>query len=154
MDLIPLRLNRGARGHRASAGFSLLEAMVALLVVGLVGASGFALLHQSVRMAARLADDAERSRAILNTLEIVGRSNPMAQSSGEARLGNCEISWRATQLTPATRNVAGADAGGVFDVALFEVHVRGNRLGQEWFSFNLKQVGFRRTVAHDDVFPR
>lgn len=130
-----------------SAGFSLVEAMVALLIVGLVAAAGFALLNRSAALTARLADDTRRARAEAMALEVIRRTNPMVQPHGELGLVDCRLTWDAEAIAGPVRNASGPNANGVFDVGLFDVHVRAVRDQREWFSFRVRQVGFRRTAA-------
>lgn len=128
--------------------------MVALLIVGLVAGAGFALMNHSVALTSRLADDVKRTRAEATALEIIRQTNPMTQPQGEKLLTDCRIAWDAELIAGPKRNASGPNSTGLFDVGLFEVRVRATKDEREWFSFRVRQVGFRRTAPLGADFPR
>ena len=132
-------------GHR-QRGFSLLEAMVAVLIVGTLAATCFALLARSLSLSSRIQAELDRSRVIASALEVVRRSNPMAEQEGRFELEDCVVSWTSKPSLATRRNAVPPNSQGPFEVGLYEVLVRGTRHGQAWFEFTIEQVGYRRVL--------
>lgn len=125
-------------------GFSLLEAMVAVLIVGTLTATCFSLLGRSLSLSSRIQAELDRTRAVASALEVVRRSNPMTEQEGRFELDDCVVSWTSKPLLPSRRNAVPPNAQGPFEVGLYEILVRGTRHEQAWFEFTVEQVGYRR----------
>lgn len=128
-------------------GFTLLEAMVAVLIVGTLAATSFSLLTRSLSLSSRLQTELDRTRAIGNALEIVQRGNPMLEQEGRINLDKCVVTWSSKPAGASQRNAVPPNGQGPFEVGLFETTVRGSRDGAPWFEFKLEQVGYRRIAS-------
>ena len=138
------------RPRRAQAGFSLLEAIVALTIFSLCAMALYAWMsvNQTTLVRVQARDAAVRDgRAALAALELV---NPMADPSGRRALpGGLEVRWEIVPRAPGT----GA-AGGmlVFDMALYEMQVSALRQGRVVAAFTVRRAGWEtvRTMRDDD----
>ena len=104
------------------AGFTLLEAVVAMTLLVVVGGALLAWLNSGFITVGRMVDVRQRideSRLALAYLESV---NPAAQAEGVVHLGTYTLEWKSKPLTES-RPVVGRFSGnpGAYDAALYQV---------------------------------
>ena len=133
------------RPNCKQSGFSLLESIVALVLLASVGMALFSWINTSVMSLQRVRDANLESEATLNVIEYMQTINPILKPDGKADLGGYSLAWHATQLGPL-RDGAGYPAGiGLWQLGLYETDVKITRENQvPWFSLKLKQVGYQR----------
>lgn len=124
------------------AGFSLLEAIVALAIVASAGLALFAAINQSIQMVrraetARLQDSARR-----NALAWLETVNPGQQPEGEKQLGELALAWRSEPIEPPRDATMGYLQAGLFRVGLYDMTVDLRIEGQPATSFHLRKVGY------------
>lgn len=141
------RGGRSAASPHASAGFTLLEAIVALVIFSTAGLALFSWINQNLQVLARVQDVSEATRAKRNVLEFMSDMNPMQRGTGSNDFGPYKITWRSAEKI-APRNNSGYPAGvGSFSVALYRTSIDVTRAnGASWFSLELTQAGYRRTT--------
>lgn len=110
---------------KGQAGFTLLEAVVAMTLLVVVGGALLAWLNSGFVTVERLVDvrqRIDRSRLALAYLEGV---NPAVQAEGSVHLGTYALEWKSKALTE-TRPVVGRYSGnpGAYDAALYQVIAR------------------------------
>ena len=71
-----------ARTHRASLGFTLIEALVAMVILGGAGVALFGWINASIVSVRRVELANERSAALANAIEYMQSVNPMALPEG------------------------------------------------------------------------
>jgi len=111
------------RRHRA--GFSLIEALVALIIAAMALSAALVLQQQ-------LADGQRRYQQALATaalerdaMALTADINPTAQPTGEAPLaGGSTVRWAATPRTAPALNAGSARAGRRFELRLYRVVVQ------------------------------
>lgn len=135
------------RLRRASAGFTLLEAIVALVVftLGAFALSGW--LSTNAIALGRIKAQQTREQVQASALDLVRRSNPMQQDEGSRELGDLRVRWRATLVEPARAAVSQSGSPGLYAVGLYEVDVRVSRGADELQRFTVRQVGWRQVRA-------
>lgn len=132
---------------RRCGGFSLLEAVVALVILASAGWALFSWVNASIVSLRRVEDANARSAATSNAVEFMQTVNPMLRPQEEVSLGSYRIVWQATA---ATTPVPGTDLQrglSNYDLALYDTTVRAFRddgSDRPWFEFRLRQVGFKR----------
>lgn len=129
-----------------SRGFSLLEALVALVILASAGWALFDWINASIVALGRVEEANARSAASANALEFMQSVNPMLRPEGEMDLGDFRIAWRASAIT---NPIDGSDyprGRSAFQLALYDTVVRANLRGDDkpWFELRLKQVGYKR----------
>ena len=141
------------RPRRAQAGFSLLEAIVALTIFSLCAMALYAWMSVNqttlVRVQARDADVRD-GRAALAALELV---NPMADPSGRRALpGGLEVRWESSEIVPRAPGTGAAGGMLVFDMALYEMQVSALRQGRVVAAFTVRRAGWEavRRMRDDD----
>lgn len=135
-------------GRCGQRGFSLLEAMVAMVILASAGWALFSWVNASIVSLRRVEDANARSAATTNALEYLQAVNPMQRPEGEADLGEYRIRWRASAMT---RVMDGSDyprGQSLYELALYETVVRAYKgVDEYWFEFKIKQVGFKKVRA-------
>ena len=134
-------------GRRAAAGFTLLEAIVALVVftMGAFALSGW--LATNVIALGRIKAQQEREHVMASALDLVRRSNPMQAEEGYRELGDMAVRWKATLIEPAKPSVSQGGSPGLYAVGLYDVDVRVSRASREIHQFRVRQVGWRQVRA-------
>lgn len=134
-----------AASLHASDGFTLLEAIVALVIFSTAGLALFSWINQNLQALARAQEVSEVARAKRNVLEFMGDINPMLRGAGGNDFGLYKVAWRSAE-TRAPRDNSGYPTGnGSFSVALYRTTIDVTRAnGARWFSFELMQAGYRR----------
>ena len=132
--------------RRSRSGFSLIEALVALLIAALVLGAIFELQIQMVRGQQRATDALDQVRAQENAIALVRTLNPMADPSGQIELqGGDVVRWEATPKTPPRRNAGFPSGDGSFEVQLFTLSVDVQRAtGRSPRPMVFDRVGWRR----------
>lgn len=128
------------------AGFSLIEALVALAVAAMALLAIFSLQQQLAEGERRHTRTLELVALQRNALALTQDLNPTTEPSGSLRLaGGQTVSWTAEPLTAPRTNVGLPVGEGAFEVRLYRVRVaitdaRGVRLG----GLDFDRIGWRR----------
>jgi general secretion pathway protein I len=134
-----------SRRLRAQGGFSLLEAIVAMVLIAGAGMALFSWISSSINSLASLEEVNRRSEATLNILEYMETVNPMLAPEGEEKLGSYSIRWRSSPATPVVDGVDHPRGVGLYQVALYRIEVWALTDGNKpWFDLELRQVGYKR----------
>lgn len=140
----PPRLPQPARRIRI-AGFTLVEAVVALALIGGVGIALFSWINSNIMALSRVQDANARAEATANALEFMNTVNPMLKPEGKAAFGTYQLKWKASAVT-ALQDGANYPSGiSLFQFALYDNVVTVETAeGESWFAFTLRQVGYKR----------
>lgn len=138
-------MRRSARRLVASGGFSLLEAIVAMVLISGAGMALFAWINGSIASLTSLQDANRRSDATANILEYMDRVNPMQSPQGEASLGPYSIRWRAHPASDVVNGVNYPRGRSLYQIAIYNVKVSVFHEDRNpWFTVQLRQVGYNR----------
>jgi general secretion pathway protein I len=110
-------------GAAGEGGFGLLEAIVALVILGTSGLALFSWLQQNLQDASRLRRADAQARLMLNAQALVETVNPSAQPEGVLRVGGIEVQWHAELVEPARNNQTFGRDVGPWIVGLYRVTV-------------------------------
>lgn len=150
-------LLRGRAGGRMrpmgrAPGFTLLEAIVAMVVFSVGAVALYGWLATNLRTLERVDASRERSAVTQAALDVVRRTNPMAQETGGRDLGDLRVEWRARPVEAPRSAVTQIGLPAPFQVGLYELDVRVLRDSEEVQTFRVRQVGYRYTgaVSEDD----
>lgn len=103
-------------------GFTLLEAIVAMVIISVLSMSLYGWLNVSYVSSTRAVNTLEKSDVLKSAQAFMQAVNPMEQPKGVYQIGDYFIRWSSepiTNVTPAYVN----SRPSLFDVALFEVKV-------------------------------
>lgn len=137
-------MSRSNPDGRSQAGFSLLEAIVALAIVASAGMALFAALNSALDMVGRAERAAAQDSALNNALAWMETVNPMLEPEGRVELGEFELAWSAEPIEPARNAVTWLMAPGLYQVGLYRVELSLSRDG-ETVAYTYRRVGYRQT---------
>ncbi|MCY1398027.1 hypothetical protein D3C76_361140 [compost metagenome] len=126
------------------AGFTLLEAVVAMTLLVLVGGALLSWLNSGFISLERISAAQQRIEATRTALAYLERINPMINPAGSVVLGPYRLDWNSQALT-APRPVVGRYSGnpGAFDAELFRVEALVHSAGAADVPISLELAGFR-----------
>lgn len=104
------------------AGFTLLEAIVAMTLLVLVGGTLLAWLNSSFKTLERIDATAQRIEATRTAMAYLQMINPMVTPKGEVQLGRYRLDWDSAPLTrvlPSVGRTTGTPE--IHDTALYRV---------------------------------
>ncbi len=133
------------RSQNRQHGFTLIEAIVALVLIATAGMALFSWINSNIITLNRIQEINAVNTATANALEYMATINPMATQHGYSDLGAYRIEWDAVAITE-TRD--GADYP--YSISLFQLDLYQTTVtlkmpsGQVWFSFDMQQVGYKR----------
>ncbi len=112
------------RTRAGEAGFSILDVLIAVAILGVALVPLLQLQGLSAREAGRQAALREEARATRNALAILREINPAREPVGRRALGGDEImTWRARPLAAWRGAIGQSVADSAFEAALFELDV-------------------------------
>ena len=76
-------------------GFSLLEAIVAMVLISAMGGALFAWINTELQALERTQDANTRAEAMVNAVEFMEAVNPMLTPQGKAAFAGLELAWDA-----------------------------------------------------------
>jgi general secretion pathway protein I len=136
------------RRSSASAGFTLLEAIVALTVMALALIPLITFIAQSSDQLVRAADANERSIVGQSVLALMDPINPMAEPEGVLPLDETiRVSWKSDVIVPPNEAAIVGTLLPGFRVGFYGVNVTVTRGEQPWFEFQMRKVGYQNMRA-------
>ena len=130
-------------GRRPMSGFTLLEAIVALTIVGLTLVPVMSFLVNATQQISVAADSNQRAAAQRTALAYIETMNPLTEPVGKADLSEkVSLQWVSTALAePNSQARLGARLG-AYRIGFFLVTVTVLRESVEWFSFEVRKIGY------------
>jgi general secretion pathway protein I len=130
--------------RRAQAGFTLLEALVAIVLVAGVGMALFGWVSNNLQNLGQVFQAEDLLNVEQAAMEYVLAINPLQNPSGTLDLGQYQAQWQAIPVEEPRRGTSGVGSWGSFRIGLYEMRITINR-GQEAVSqFSFRQVGYER----------
>ena len=130
--------------NRRNAGFSLLEAIVALALVASVGMTLLSWLNNSLLGLRRAQAVSDIQAARRNALAYLETLNPMVTPQGEAELGGWRLRWQAREVEPTRDGVDHPIGISLYLMGLYDTRVWLERGPDATDEFVLRQVGYRQ----------
>jgi len=127
-------------------GFTLLEAIVALAVIGLALIPLITYIAQAADALQRASESNDRSVAMQAALALMDPVNPMAEPQGQLPIDDTvSVEWHSDlAVAPNPGVLVGGGLAG-FRLGFYTVHVTLSRAQDPtWFSFDLRKVGYAR----------
>lgn len=128
------------------AGFGLLEALVALVLLSSIGFTLLAWVQQNLDTVQRLRSFYAEQDARRTVVEWAASVNPMDSPNGETVLGGLRLQWTGEMLGERVSQTGYPQGIGLHDVALYRLTVRvlRERESEPWFSESIDVIGYKR----------
>jgi len=125
-------------------GFSLLEAIVALLLVTTLGLGLLSWANNNLLNLTKIEKAYERDDAIKNALDFIEAINLTEYPSGKEQVGHYTFEWSANAIEPAKDVILSAGYPGLYEVTLYLAHISIFINTELIHQFTLHQVGFKQ----------
>jgi general secretion pathway protein I len=137
---------------RKQQGFTLIEAIVAMVLIATTGMALFSWINSNIITLSRVQDINATNTATANALEYLNTINPWATPEGKTELGPYQMNWKAIATTETRDGVAYPYSIGLYQINMYQTKVSLQKPdGQFWFAFELQQVGYKkvRVISND-----
>lgn len=125
-------------------GFTLLEAIVALVLMASTGIALLNWINTNLITLSRVQQVQQRHEAIRNALAFMETINPSEKPTGEEVVGVYQFRWQARPVESPKEGRTPLGSISLFQVALYdteiEIHLENNLLTR----FTLRQIGFQQ----------
>jgi Tfp pilus assembly protein PilV len=130
--------------RRATAGFTLLEAIVALTVMAVALIPLVTFIAQSADQLVRAGEANERSLVTQSVLALMDPLNPMAEPEGNLPIDDeVAVAWRSVEIAPPPEGLLVATHLSGYRMGFYGVTVSVTRANQPWFDFTMRKVGYQ-----------
>ena len=133
------------------AGFSLLEATVALAIFAAGGMALYGLFNSNLIGLGEAADVSRREPAVLAAVEHLSSINIREQPAGQLEIGGFDISWSSALVEPVRQGQSTAGYLGSFEIGLYDVDLELSRNGVLDSAYRLRLAGYRK-VRQSELF--
>ncbi|WP_298579453.1 prepilin-type N-terminal cleavage/methylation domain-containing protein [uncultured Luteimonas sp.] len=142
-----------SRGLAGQAGFTLLEAIVAMVIMATTMLALYAWLGSAtigVQRARSVAQGLADARVALAVIEGI---NPMDGERGSRDVGDLTVRWSAETIADRRAGVTSAGVAAPYDFALYDIEVETLRDGRQTYAFNVRRAGWVATqvLSIDDL---
>ena len=126
-------------------GFTLIEAIVAMVLVASFGMALFSWINSNIITLSRVQEATAESAATASVLDYMSTVNPMLTPQGNANLGQYRIAWTAS-ASVEPRDGTGYPFGiSQYQIALYDTKIEVQKAdGQPWFVITLEQTGYKQ----------
>lgn len=135
-------MSRFAGSRRGAGGFTLLEAIVAMVVFSLGAFALYGWLSTNTITLQRISDRRSVAEVRLSALDMMHGVNPMARPTGRRALDGLQVQWQAVPVEPPKASVTQVGLPNLFQVGLYQVDVRVLQGSREVDRFTLRQLGY------------
>lgn len=125
-------------------GFSLLEALVALVVITGIGTAVYGWINTNLIAIERSRNAIDRSEAVAAALTVMEDINPMASPQGEAEYAGYRIRWNSTPIEEPRQGRSRTGGNSLYRVGLYRVELRVGRPDAASVDFVVRQTGHRQ----------
>lgn len=126
-------------------GFTLIEAIVALVLVGSVGMALFSWINTNIITLNRVQEINAQSEATRNIIEYMNAINPMIRPEGKVDFGSCQVTWQAEISTDMQDGANYPRGVGFYQLAMYRTNIDVKKSsGEPWFGLTLQQVGYKK----------
>ena len=133
------------------AGFTLLEATVALAIFAAGGMVLYGLFNNNLIGLGKAADVSRQESAVLAAIEHLSSINIRDQPAGELEVGGFDVSWSSSLVEPVRQGQSNVGSLGSFEIGLYEVDFDVKRTGRPDSTYRMRLAGYKK-VRQADVF--
>lgn len=137
-------------GKCENLGFTLLEAMVAMVLTATVGMALFSWINVSATSTSRAIDIKNQSEIVENAVEILRQINPTLQPEGREQFGEFTMEW-SSEISGEFQPNRDGGSKGFFDVGLYDVSVLIYKNNSLIDQYQTRLVGYRKVRGFDEI---
>ncbi|MDE0241998.1 MAG: prepilin-type N-terminal cleavage/methylation domain-containing protein [bacterium] len=145
------RTRRHGRRFLRVAGFTLLEATVALAIFAAGGMALYGLFNSNLVGLGKAADVSRREPVVLAAVEHLSSINIREQPAGQLAIGGFDIAWSSTLAEPLRQGQSIAGSLGAFEVGLYDVDIELSRNGLVDRTYRVRLAGYSRVRGSDAI---
>ena len=127
-----------------SAGFTLLEAIVAMVVFSAAAMALYGLFNTNLVALGRAHDVTRENAAVHYAVEYLAGINPHDENSGQMSVDGIDIAWTAKLLEPVRQSQTATGERGYFEVGLYEVVFEPMEEGESLGTWRRRVPGYRK----------
>lgn len=131
--------------RRRAAGFTLLEALVALTIMGMTLVPLLGWFAQQARALSTGQSIYRRAIVQASSLEVMKTVNPIKEPQGSARIGDLDISWTSQELVPPALSSRQGAGLSTWILGFYRVDVVVQQKDDQPLTYSLRKVGYQRT---------
>ena len=128
-------------GTRRSAGFTLLEAVVALVVFAVAGGALYGLFGTNLTALGRSGDVAAQAPVVRQALAQLEAVNPWHEPDGQLVVDGYQVVWRAELAAPVRQGQSPFGTGG-YDLGIYDVQLEVSNQGRRLGVWQTRLVGY------------
>lgn len=128
---------------KLQTGFTLLEAMVAIVLISVVGMALYSWVNVSTISITRAIDVKEQSDVIESAVAFISQLNPEKYPEGAELVGEYTVRW-TSELQGSKQNNRRGGGPGFFEVGLYNVSIFVERKGRLVGQYTTRLVGYEK----------
>lgn len=125
-------------------GFTLLEAMVALVIFSLAAMGIYGWINTNLISLNRLADLAANEQVLNSAVERLKLVDMSKETEGAFNVSDYNVQWRAELVEPWRNGVTAAGAITIYDFGLYDVNLTFVKDGRERGHFSYRNTAFKQ----------
>lgn len=129
-------------GRRGQAGFTLLEAIVALVLVSTLAGALYSWVNTELSSLTTIQRSVLRANLGRNALAYLEGVNPAAEPSGRFTMGDYQASWESTLLSEMRPGSNYPRGTGLFDIGYYHTRVEITQQDRLVVGYDFTQVGY------------
>ena len=145
-----LKMYNGERFISRQQGFTLLEAIVALVLIATTGIALFDWINANLNSLRHIQQSQQRHEATRNALAFMETVNPYKNPQNEQTIGIYKISWEAQEVKTQKDDTSILKRMGIFEVGLYETEVTVMVKDTLLTRFTLRQVGYKQIYKFEE----
>lgn len=126
------------------AGFSLLEAIVALAIFSAGSMALYSLFNSNLVGLGKAAEVSRREPAVLAAVEHLASINIREEPTGQLAIGGFDIAWSSNLVEPVRQGQSIAGFLGDFEIGLYDVDIELSQNGEPGMTYRVRLAGYRR----------
>ena len=128
----------------SSAGFTLLETMVAMAIFAGAAMALYGLFNTNLIALSRAHDISHQMTAVRHAAKYLSGINPHEAAKGQLRINGVDVFWSSRLLDPVRESQAATGERGYFEVGLYEVTFEAHDSGRSLGSWRIRVPGYKK----------
>lgn len=125
-------------------GFTLLEAMVALVIFSMVAIGIYSWVNTNLITLNRLAEVAATEQVLNSSVERLKLVDMSKETSGRFNVNGYWVDWKAEPVEPWKNGVTAAGAIGLYDIGLMNVSLAFNKDGRDVGGYHYRHAAYKQ----------